>query len=311
MRQIRFGLLSLGPQRHRPVRTGVHQGTHKVDHPRRAVHHQVRPLGERRDLRGPAAHQHARHAFRAQRLDGVERGQVAQVVPANSTADGRAGRSSMNERSACPLSMPCGRSSRTRRPGSTVSPVRSASAARMLRRRSSATSGSAQRRVCTASACPLSSTKVSGGAYRREDAGELRAGLGDARRRLGLGQHAGLPAFEPVLPEDDEPVDALEAAVLDGHGGGTSRDDHQRADQRGQPGERGAAPGWARAEAGSSTMGASVPSKSKPSTAPAGFLRIASRLPTAVAERGEVTRPSVLGSRPDAESARGAAALPL
>jgi hypothetical protein len=53
----------------------------------------------------------------------------------------------------------------------------------------------------------------------------------------------------------------------------------------------GAASGWARAEAGSGTIGASVPSKSKPSTAPAGFSRMASRpsAPTAVAERGEFT----------------------
>ena len=76
----------------------------------------------------------------------------------------RAARSAASSRRATPLSMPGGRSSMTWRPGSTVSPDRSARASNGPRSRASAASGSAVPRVCTASACPLSSVRVPSGA---------------------------------------------------------------------------------------------------------------------------------------------------
>ena len=76
----------------------------------------------------------------------------------------RAARSADSSRRATPLSIPGGRSSMTWRPGSTVSPACSARASSGPRSRASAASGSAVPRVCTASACPLSSMRVPSGA---------------------------------------------------------------------------------------------------------------------------------------------------
>src|SRR5690606_6756154 len=214
--------------------------------------------------------------------------------PANSTADGRAPRSAMNERSALPLSIPGGRSSSTNRPGSSVSPVRSASAARMLRRRSNATCGSAHRRVWTATACPLSSMNVSGrapaassppGSLARASAtpggGSGTVRTHDAQRSSPHCPSTPTPSTSATPPYSTATAAGRPVTITRAPTSGASR------------ASAGAAPGCARAAAGSSTIGARVPSKSKPSTASEGDLRIASRpsAPAAVTERGEVTRP--------------------
>ncbi len=82
--------------------------------------------------------------------------------PANST--GPAFRSATRAVSAAPLSIPGGRSSMTSRPGSTTSPTSAASPASGSRSAASAPAGSAARRVCTASALPLSSIRTPSGA---------------------------------------------------------------------------------------------------------------------------------------------------
>ena len=89
-------------------------------------------------------------------------GRSPRSSPQNRTE--RAARSPASPVSALPLSTPGGRSSITKRPGSAARPSRAASSPSGSRSRSSAARGSAVPRVCTATACALSSTQVPSGA---------------------------------------------------------------------------------------------------------------------------------------------------
>ncbi len=173
----------------------------------------------------------------------------------------RAPRSAARPRRAVPLSVPGGRSSSTSLPGSSVSAALSASLPSGSRSSASAAAGSAVRLVCTASAVPLSSTAVpAGAATLGEQPGQRLARGLDARRHGRRAEHARLPALRAVVPENDEAGHVGEAAERDRVRGGPAGDDRHGADRPASLVSAATAPGAGTAAAGSSTIGARVPS---------------------------------------------------
>ena len=177
-------------------------------------------------------------------------GRSPRSSPQNRTE--RAARSPARPVSAVPLSTPGGRSSMTKRPGSAASPSRSASSPSGPRSWPSAASGSAVPRVCTATACALSSTQVPSGApASRSTPGRARAGGRHGGRGRRVGQLAVLPALAAVVADHHEAGDGRETAQ--GHRvrrgpAGDDRDRAHRPGQRGQGGHRaGVGAGVARA----------------------------------------------------------------
>ena len=161
-------------------------------------------------------------------------GRSPRSSPANSI--GPAFRSATRAVSAAPLSIPGGRSSMTSRPGSTTSPVAAASSASGPLSAASAPAGSAVRRVCTASALPLSSIRVPSGAPASASSSrQPRPRRRHARRRRRGGQRAVLPPLPAVVPEHDQPGHPVEPAQLHRLGSRPPGDHRQRPHQPGEP----------------------------------------------------------------------------
>ena len=107
-----------------------------------------------------------------------------------------------------------------------------------------------------------------------------------------------VPALGAVVTEDEQPVDGrqpVQAGVLHGERGRSAGDDRHRPDALTELTHP--APRESRACAGSATIGASVPSKSRPTSARAGSARSAARpaLPSAVVGTGRLISPLYLG----------------
>ena len=177
---------------------------------------------------------------------------------------------------ACRPSAPRRRCGPARRPGrGCAARSRSSGSSTSLAR-----SGSRIRRVWIATARPFSSTCASAAPARRRNRGSSREERRQPVRRPGADDPAvrRAPALVAVLPEDeqllagvaDRVADALEPAEVEGLAGGAAGDDRDRAHLH-RPGRRAprSASGWMCADVGSSTIGASVPSKSSPMTASA------------------------------------------
>ena len=123
-------------------------------------------------------------------------GRSPRSSPQNMAAAGP--RSAASRFSALPLSKPGGRSSRTQRPGSAASPVRAASWVSGPLIRSRACCGSAARRVCTASASPLSSIHVPSAAPAA--ASSAGSSVRASARPGGGGGAVSLPPVQLCLP---------------------------------------------------------------------------------------------------------------
>ena len=93
----------------------------------------------------------------------------------------------------------------------------------------------------------------------------------------GCGDPAAFPALQPVMAQHDEPVDVGEARVVDGDLGRSTGDHRDPAEAGRSRDKRRGTSGWARAASGSGTIGASVPSKSSPSSAAPGRSSSAAR----------------------------------